>query len=57
MQKASVWISQVYAPDPLSDPNLHRFNHYADKQLTHLVIEEEFDFDKIAATMSKPADS
>ena len=30
--------------DPNSDPNKHRFNHYADKQLNHLVVAEEFDF-------------
>ena len=39
--------------DPDADPNRHRFNHYADKQLQHLVIAEQFDFDKIARTLSK----
>lgn len=36
-----------------SDPNKHRFNHYADKQLFHLVLAEEFDFARIAAILSK----
>jgi hypothetical protein len=35
------------------DHNLHNFNHYADKQLEHLVISEEFDFAKIAELLSK----
>ena len=39
--------------DPNSDPNRHRFNHYADKQLQHLVVAEQFNFEKIAHTLSK----
>ena len=35
-----------------SDPNMHRFNHYADKQLQHLVVAEEFNFEKIATMLS-----
>jgi hypothetical protein len=49
----SVWVSHLLPVDPLSDPNKHRFNHYADKQLQHLVVAEEFDFLKIANTLSK----
>jgi len=30
--------------DPNSDPNKHRFSHYADKQLQHLVVAEQFNF-------------
>jgi hypothetical protein len=41
----------------MADPNKHRFNHYADKQLAHLVVAEEFDFGKIANTLSTAADS
>jgi hypothetical protein len=37
---------------PYADPNKHRFNHYADKQLYHLVITEQFDFAKIANMLS-----
>lgn len=35
-----------------ADPNRHRFNHYADKQLHHLVVTEEFDFARIANILS-----
>lgn len=50
----SMW-SNLYSSqqqNPHSDPNKHRFSHYADKQLFHLVISEEFDFAKIAAILS-----
>ena len=36
-----------------SDPNMHRFDHYADKQLQHLVIAYEFDFEQIAELLSR----
>ena len=49
----SVWANDIHEVDPLSDPNRHRFNHYADKQLQHLVLAEEFDFAKIAGILSK----
>jgi len=39
--------------DKYTDHNRHRFNHYADKQLSHLVLVEEFDFVKIAELLSK----
>ena len=54
-QQVSVFESAFHG-DPTaisySDPNTHRFNHYADKQLHHLVIAEEFDFPKIASMLS-----
>ena len=50
----SMWTNHYSSQqeNPHSDPNKHRFNHYADKQLFHLVISEEFDFNKIAALLS-----
>lgn len=50
--QTSIW-NAVEQRDPESDPNRHRFNHYADKQLEHLVVAEEFDFAKIAELLSK----
>lgn len=41
---ASVWTSHLYNHDPMSDQNKHRFNHYADKLLWHLIVEETFNF-------------
>lgn len=56
MQSApSIWSESHPAysqSQPHSDPNKHRFNHYADKQLTHLVVIEQFDFGKIASLLS-----
>lgn len=40
----SVWTAHTGTHDPMSDPNKYRFNHYADKLLWHMVIEEEFNF-------------
>lgn len=40
----SIWISHLSKTDPMSDPNKHRFTHYGDKLLWHLVVEEEFNF-------------
>ena len=34
----SVFLSHLVPPQPHSDPNKHRFSHYADKQLQHLVV-------------------
>lgn len=51
----SIWSDQHSSrnqTNTFSDPNKHRFNHYADKQLFHLVVAEEFDFNKIASILS-----
>lgn len=50
----SLWSGSPAQLSPHSDPNKHRFSHYADKQLCHLVLAEEFDFARIAALLSKP---
>lgn len=49
-----MWSNSSQQASPHSDPNKHRFSHYADKQLFHLVLAEEFDFARIAALLSKP---
>jgi hypothetical protein len=50
----SVWETGLGGSEEegVSDPNRHRFNHYADKQLQHLVVTEQFDFTKIANMLS-----
>ena len=51
----SIWSDQHSSRNQnntFADPNKHRFNHYADKQLYHLVVAEEFDFAKIASLLS-----
>ncbi len=44
----SIWSDANYQPTKNIETNKHKFSSYADKLLIHLVIEEKFDFKKIA---------